>query len=190
LFFHLQSVHAGTLTFHLSQPQDKVQTQSGSEAADPISPGVSLGPHFDLGSDWSFSPELGYIYNQVETKDRYGGKPKVETFYLLYDLSYSLGYSRNYSVRGGLGTFIKRIKGPGGTVTVPNGSGTSTAYRPGDTQTSYSGSINLGFEWYFSDGDVSSFFHRYRLFSEIFVIDPLFDRKRLFTYQIGIGANL
>ncbi len=182
---------AATIALNLSQPQDKVQKQNGKEQADPISPGLSLGPHFDINETWQFAPELGYILNQVSTKDHYGGKPKIETFYLLYDFVYSLSAQGSWKLRAGIGNFIKKTKGDGGTVSVPNGtSGTSTAYKPGKTKTSYTSSVNLGTEWYFSEGTPGEFFKNYRLFGEIFTFEPLDKQKRMYTLQIGIGANI
>ncbi|MGE4134008.1 MAG: hypothetical protein AB7F86_20395 [Bdellovibrionales bacterium] len=177
------------LALTANQAQDKVQTTTGSEAADAISPGITLGPHFDIGDGFRFAPQLGYIYNQVDSNDRYGGKYRVETFYLLYDFTLNADDAGSFRPRFGVGNFIKRITGKGGTVTVPNGFGTSTSNRPGGTKESFSTTLNLGFEWDFAKSDVASFFRAYGLAFEMFLFEPLDQQRRLIQLQLALAGQ-
>ena len=132
----------------LYQADSKVQSPSGSEDSDPYSVGIAIGYDFDFYWGHLFSPQLGYIQHAVNSEDDYGSY-KMTTIYVLYDFVYKPSwFAQNMSVRYGVGNFIKKIDGDGGTVTVPNGSGTATAYRP-ESSTSHSGNFNLGLQWDF-----------------------------------------
>jgi hypothetical protein len=88
----------------------------------------------------------------------------------------------------GLGNFRKSIKGEGGTVTIPNGSGTATAYKPGKAQESYTSTLNLGADWQFSKGYGGDTINGYGLSLETFWNELLDSKKRMFTVQFGFTA--
>ncbi len=175
---------AWSVSFGIFKPDEKVQDSQGNEISDPYSPGINFGHEFQLTTDLVFSPRLGYVMNQVQTKDSYG-KYKVDTIYLLYDFLWPITMDRIWEVRFGFGTFLKRIKGEGGTVTVPNGGGTATAYRPSGTSSSYTSSINLGVDWKFSQGQMG-WFSSYGMSGEIFFMNLLDDKKRFPVYLVSL----
>jgi len=180
---------AATASLHLSQPQDDVQTSQGKSATNPISPGFSVGPQFTVTDQITFYPQLGYIRNEVKSKDHYSGKYKIETYLLLYDFLYPLNFSKTWSLRFGLATFIKKMKGSGGTVTEPNGTGTSTAYKPGKATTSYTSALNLGVDWKFSEGHSTGFFNAHSVGFEILTAQITNNEKRRMTYLLGLTAH-
>lgn len=191
VFFYFITLSPSSEAIHLglnaTQVQEKVQNRAGKEAGDPISPGIAIGHDFQIGeSALKFSPKLGYVKAQEFSGDRYAGTYETQTIYVLYDLSHPINLDQSLWSRFGIGNFIKSTKGQGGTVTIPNGGGTSLSNRPGKAQTSYSSSLNLGLDWMFSRRE--GFVKSYAMNGEIFAFE-LFDRKkRLFALQIGITA--
>lgn len=175
-------------SLHLSQPQDKVQTEAGSEASDPISPGIALGHAFRVADKYYFAPQLGYVRNEVKSDDHFGGKYQIETIYLHYDFFRPVNQSETFRAHFGLASFMKRTKGEGGTVTIPNGTGYSVAYKPGETQTSYSGAISFGADWEFYRNSGSTI-QAYSLFAQIFILEALDDRRRLPMFQLGLNTH-
>jgi hypothetical protein len=168
-----------------TQAQDKTQTQSGSEASDPIGYGIAFGHEWQMFTTTKFAPRAGYIKNEVQSKDHYSGKYKSETVYILYDFIHPLNFGNTLWFRGGIGNHIKRIKGDGGTVTIPNGGGTATAYKPGKTQQSFTSTLNLGLDWRFSQ-DFSS--TNYGLSFETFWSEIFDSKKRMFTLHLAFVA--
>lgn len=164
---------------------EKVQNRAGSEAKDPYSPFVSLGHEFELTPSWYFLPRLGYIQHKVESADHYS-KYKMETIFLLYDFAYRHSMDSNVLWKAGFGTFMKQIKGQGGTVTVPNGGGTATAYRPGTSKRSSTATWNLGFDWKFKNSMGTSE-GVFALSGEIFFFEPLEDKKRIMSALLGLS---
>lgn len=185
------SVHAYAFnaSLHMSQPQERVQTQSGGEATDPISPGIAIGHSFQILQNYYFAPQLGYIVNEVKSADHYSGKYKVETIYLHYDFVRPLNQSRTFRAHFGFANLIKKISGKGGEVTIPNGTGTGTAYRPSSSHSSYTHAFTVGSEqelYHTKNGGIIS---AYDLFGNFFIMEPLDDRRRLILVQIGISAR-
>ena len=184
LFFLYSSSLASAFDVGLGfyKPDEKVQASSGGEKPDPTSPGISIG-HLWSFSVFDFAPRFGYIKHQNNSDDSYGSY-KVETMYLLYDLSHRLEFSGPGEARinFGVGTFAKKITGEGGTVEIPNGSGTATATRPGDAKTSYTLSADLGFDYRWgSTGDTVK---GYGLQGYLFAHQPLNNKKRLYALSL------
>ncbi|MCB9091246.1 MAG: hypothetical protein H6621_10600 [Halobacteriovoraceae bacterium] len=176
-----------SLGYHKMDPN--VQSQDGSEASDPYSPTISLGHNFNAFWGMQFSPQIGYIKNKVNSGDSYGGDYKIETYYLLYDLLWnpfesSVSDSTEWVLRTGLGTYQKSIKGSGGTVTVPNGTSTTTAYRPSGSSKSYTTTLNLGIDGRFNYN--SQYIKKWGLRLESFLYSPFQKQKRTFAYLITL----
>lgn len=182
------NAHAFNTSLTATQRQEKVQTQAGKEAADPLSYGIGFGHEFQWWNSTQFAPRFGYIKNTVESNDHYSGKYKVETIYVLYDFAHPFDSDKSLWWRVGIGNFIKRIKGDGGTVTIPNGSGTATAYKPGKTQQSFTSTLNLGADWMFSKGYGADTINGYGISFETFWNEILDSKKRMFTAQLGLIA--
>lgn len=178
------SVYAIDLSLGLHQPWDKVQNKKGSEADDPISPYLAIGHVFEISEQWRFTPRLGYISHTVKSNDHYS-KYKIESFFLLYDFAWKHSFDASFFPRIGVGTFLKKVKGEGGTVTVPNGGGYSTAYRPGSSKASSTASLNLGFDWNLSSNlDLTA--GGYGVSFEAFIFEILESKKRMFTLSAGV----
>ncbi len=167
---------------------DKVQNDRGEEASDPIQPALSVGHVFDLGLGWyesiQFSPRIGYVRDLSPSGDSYG-QQRIEHLYVLYDFTTKIADST--SLRYGLGTFQKRVSGDGGPVTIPNGSGTTTAYRPADTKTSSTASTNLGLDYSWSG--IGGSFAAYRLAAELHAYQLLDSKRRWIAYQLFFGVE-
>jgi hypothetical protein len=163
------------------------QDRAGEEDSNSLSPTVSVG-HLIKYKWINFAPQLGFTKNKRESADEYGGDYSISTIYLLYDFLWSpLGLSVTdrtpLALRFGLGNFIKSIKGDGGTVSVPNGaSGTIDAYQPGESDKSYTGSLNLGFD--FNGSLLSSNWSNYGGQFELFIFSALKSEKRSTAFNL------
>ena len=159
-----------------------VQDKNGKEATNPLFPAIGVGTNFEMTSAFRFSPQLGYISHTVDSKDSYG-KYKMSTIFLLYDVLWLPKGFTNTAFRFGLGTFRKSISGKGGAVTIPNGNSTMTAYRPGKSQTSYSGTFNLGADIQFEF--LRDWFDKFGVRGEMFVFRPLSKEYRNYSFILA-----
>ncbi len=158
-----------------------VQDKNGDAVKNPLSPVLSIGGNFRLKEGLGFSPQFGFIYHTVESDDSYGDY-KMHSFFVLYDFLWvPQGYD-SFGLRFGLGTFRKTIEGEGGAVTIPNGTSTSTAYKP-ESSTSYSGTFNLGTDFNFHI--FRDWFKNFGLRFEMHVFRPLSEENRNYTYTLG-----
>ncbi len=191
--------------FHASlggfQHRNAVQDSSGSKTAASLSPNLAIGHNFFLFDGWEMSPQLGYIHHILGSDDSYGKYTSYSVF-ILFDFFYNPSWSQRLKFRYGIGNFMRSIKGEGGAVTVPNGSGFDTAYRPGSTSTSYSTSLDLGMDYYFfepSFGGASSLFSsdtgyqdgfgggvNWGLRFSLFLFEILDSDKATWSYQIAL----
>lgn len=140
LFFSLQANAAylgfgGFSAFPFSTQTD-VDGSASILAVDPV---LTLGGV--LGEFWGhkFVPEIGYSMSlgEVDGYDK-------STFYILFDLANNIG--GDFLLRYGIGWFNTSVGGDGAMITINNGSGYATAYRPGESTTSYNVTLNLGAE--------------------------------------------
>ena len=182
-FVCFQVSYAVELGLGFYNKQEKVQNSKGEEDSDPFSPMFLLGHTFNISSGYVFSPALGYIKHEVNSDDSYG-EYEVTTLALIYDLIWAPGMSASdgYSIRYGIGNFMRKTKGKGGAVTVPNGTGTATAYRPGSETTSYSTSFNIGAELFFSPLIYGLSLNGLR--GEMYWFHPFNDSKRTYAFNI------
>lgn len=163
------SVSAGVL-----KNMNTVQDRDGKETSDPAMPMVKVG----YTTESSFyglrlSPHFFWAASSRESNDSFGGDYSVRIYGFLYDLIYPL--NSNLGLRFGLGNVIKKIEGEGGAVTVPNGFSTTTAYRPGEASTSYTGTVNLGFDYIVP---TATLIKNLGLRGELLVMSPLKNDKR------------
>lgn len=144
---NLRSTNASfSASVGLLKNMNTVQDEVGEETSDPFMPMVKVG-YTSLESYLGFrlSPHFFWSMSSKESNDSYGGDYSVRIYGFLYDVIYPI--NTNMGLRFGLGNVIKSIAGEGGTVTIPNGNETATAYRPDEKSTSYSGTMNLGFDY-------------------------------------------
>lgn len=179
-FYHANAFDLGLGAHRLN---DKTQDSSGNDENDPYSMAISIGNKWEIYSPIKFAPRFGYIRQTNNTDDRYGGDYLIESFYLLCDFTYPILSMPNFNFLYGFGNFRKTITGSGGDVTVPNGSGTMTAYRPGKSSASYTLSLNLGLEYFFdwrgttvTDQGIST---------EIFIMQPFNKEKRMLAWMLS-----
>lgn len=161
------------------------QDSNGKVDDKPFSPTLSVGYNFNLfDSGFGFSPQLGYIHTKQTANDSYG-KQKVHTIFLNWDFIWISSLSDQLAFRFGLGTFIKRTKGEGGTVTIPNGTGTDEARRPGKTVSSYSSTLNLGADYNFNV-QLSDWIDDLGLRFELYTFRPLSSEYRNYAFNFGV----
>lgn len=184
--FSLPTAFAWDVSLSAYRLDDKVQDDRGDEASDSIQPALSIGHTFDMGFGWfdsiHFSPRLGYIRDLEPARDSYG-QQRIEHLYVLYDFVSPI--ATNTFLRYGFGSFLKRISGDGGSITIPNGSGTATAYRPDGTKTSATATTDLGLDYIWSDSGSAG----YRLAAELHAYQILDNKRRWLAYQLSFGAE-
>ncbi len=161
-----------------------VQDKNGKTVTNPFSPALTVGSNFKFADGIGFSPQLGFVYHTVQTDDTYG-EYKMYSLFLLYDFMWVPQDYQFFALRFGLGTFRKTITGKGGSVTVPNGTGTATAYRP-DSSTSYSSTFNLGTDFNFNWS--TEWFTNMGARFEVFAFRPLSHEYRTYTYNLAFVA--
>lgn len=160
-----------------------VQDQNGKVESKPFSPTLSIGDNFAITNDWGFSPQLGYIHTTQERRDSYGDQ-KTHSFFLNWDFITVSSWLDGLAWRIGIGNFIKRVHGKGGTVQIPNGSGTATARRPGGTVSSYSNTFDFGFDYKFGLSQ-SDWFTDLGLRFQLYVFRPLSKDNRSYAFNLG-----
>lgn len=166
-----------------------VQDKNGKEVTNPFNPTIGVGYNWQFSPTWGFSPQIGYIYDWKKSDDGYNDY-KVHTFNILYDFAWlpfdGMTGDNFFAIRMGVGTFIKKIKGEGGSVTVPNGSSTSKAYRPDETSTSYSSTLNFGADM--SLNIFKDYFQNFGIRFETYVFRPLSKEYRNYAYSLSAVA--
>ena len=182
LFFCFRS-YAWEAGLGFYKKDELVQNSSGDEAYDPYHFMFMLGHTFNLTPTIVFSPYFGYIKHNTNHNDNYGGDYEVKTWALIYDFLWApqMNVSGGYAIRYGFSNFIKKIKGKGGAVTVPNGSGYDTAYRPDEERASYTMALDLGGEFFF--GPVTQYLKATGIRGEIFFFHPLNKEKRNYAFN-------
>ena len=127
-------------------------------------------------------PEVGVIFESSEMDDEYFRG----TTYLLYNLAWE--FEKNTFLRYGLGTFIERVGGVGGSKLQNNGSSYATFYRPMSSVYSYTNSINLGIEYELTYRGLPLESTKYRplIRFESYTFSPLNSKRRAF----GISVNM
>jgi hypothetical protein len=162
------------------------QNSSGKVDDKPYSPYLSWGSHFKIAdSRFGFSPQLGYIHTNQTANDSYG-KQKIHSFFLHWDFIYAPEFLNQFAFRFGVGNFIKRTTGEDGTVTIPNGTGTATARRPGSTVNSYSNTFNFGADYNFDLNFSGAWFTDLGIRFETFIFRPLSQDYRSYAFNLGI----
>jgi hypothetical protein len=158
-----------------------VQDKNGDEEKNPFSPVFSVGSNFRISGGFGFSPQFGFIYHTVKSDDSYG-EYKMYSLFILYDFLWVPQDYDFFALRFGVGTFRKTVKGEGGSVTVPNGNSTATAYRP-ESSTSYSGTFNLGTDFNFKI--FQDWFTNFGVRFEMYAFRPLSSENRNYAYTLG-----
>lgn len=106
---------------------------------------------FAATEGWHFVPSLyfSHLTTMVDAKEtpEKGAKKNI----LFLNLPFVANATSWLDVKWGLGVFRYEIKGKGGTVTLNNGNGTATFYRPSDTRVSYNTYVLLGASFPFTD---------------------------------------
>lgn len=126
----------GYVPFGLSTQKD----EDGGNNALSFKPMIGVNTVMPIqGFNHVFLPEIGII-PQGKEADEY----KKSTLYFLLDVGYLL--SSKLVLRYGIGTFLTKISGDGQPLELPNGTETSTFYRPKEGETSWNTTLNLGLE--------------------------------------------
>lgn len=147
LIFSLNSFSSPHVSVGLFRNFDTIQDEDGLETKDPFYAMVQIGYNFAPIFGFIFSPQFIFATTSNNSNDEYGGDYSTKTYGFLYDFLYPFGTGMAF--RFGIGNIIKSTSGDGGVVTIPNGTGTATAYKPEDSK-SYTGTLNLGFETVFT----------------------------------------
>ena len=186
-FFGMTSSQANPHLFLGSHKTLKDTQDSNGKVDDkPYSPTVGFGYNFRLfDSEYGFSPMLGYIHTTQTANDSFGDQ-KIHSIFMNWDFITVSSLSSHLVYRFGIGNFIKRTSGKGGTVEIPNGAGTATARRPGKTVTSYSSTFNFGLDFKFDLGMSDSFIEDLGLRFELYTFRPLSNENRNYAFNLGL----
>lgn len=182
----LISIPTWGLDFSVLAYQSNLKTQDyyGKDKKDPVYYGASLGHRWNIDPNLVFAPHLSYIHNTQKSEDSYSDY-KIQLYHISMDFLYRISDLHQLDLRLGLGNLYRITKGQGGTVTIPNGSGTATAYRPSGTSTSQTATLNMGLEWRFTS--------QFSISTTGLVIQPMETRKRSVSYLISFtyfgGSN-
>lgn len=161
------------------------QNSKGKIEEKPFSPTLGYGYNFNLfDSGFGFSPQIGYVHTKQITNDSYG-KQKVHSVFLNWDFIWLSPLSDSLAFRFGIGNFIKRTSGEGGTVEIPNGTGTAQARRPSKTVNSYSSTFNIGADYNFDIQLFDAWIKDVGLRFELYTFRPLSKNNRNYMFNIG-----
>ncbi|MFT6071222.1 MAG: hypothetical protein ACJAT2_001494 [Bacteriovoracaceae bacterium] len=177
LLFSLPAMSSGVqVSMGVFKNMTQYQDKDAKDDRDPYLPMVDIGYNFERVWGLIFSPQFFYAFGSKQSNDSYGGDYKVKTYGLLYDFLYP--FNEGLAFRFGFGNVIKSFKGEGGEVTVPNGSGTSTAYKPEKSEKSHTGTLNLGVETTFPSDLMPMMFTYLGARAEFLISSPLKSSKR------------
>ena len=161
----------GYVPFGLSTQKD----DDGSRRTFSFEPYIFINTVIQAPYNHVFLPEFGYVFHTSTQYDDYD----KSTMFLLADLGYKL--TPNLILRYGLGVFRTSVGSDGGAVTLQNGSGTATFYKPSDSVTSYNTTWNLGIE--------NSININYALRFQFYLFEPL-SSKRDLSYSLALAYYL
>ena len=127
-------------------------------------------------------PEVGLIFDSSEMEDEY----QRSTIYILYDLAWE--WKKNIFLRYGIGTFIDKISGNGGTKSQRNGGSYMNFPKPSGEAYSYTSSINLGIEYQlkYRGGVLESPNFRPMFRIETHTFSPLSSSQRAFSISVNM----
>lgn len=117
-------------------------TSGTTSSAFDLHPYIAFNTKTPIFGSHLFFPELGYVF--PKSSHDQDSPTKRSTLYLLYNLGYPI--MEGTYLKYGLGTFITKISGQGGTVTRRNGSSSREFDVPSETVSSYNTTLNLGIE--------------------------------------------
>jgi len=105
-----------------------------------FNPYISI--HYEHPIWWGqfFKPELGFVFHSGNEDNT-----SKTTVFLRYNFAHK--FNQDISLRYGLSTFMTKIGGDGGTVTLNNGTSTADFYAPSQTVTTYFSTLDLGAEY-------------------------------------------
>ena len=143
---------------NLSQFIGRLQTnEAGDRNGLTFEPFVGAEFRIDLTPRWSLAPEFA-VGLPREGRDSNITK-------LTYWVSGSVGYSiRDYILQAGLGLFMNRVSGSGGSSELPNGTGTDSFPLPDGSATSTNLTTHIGLRYFFlPDWSAKTQLHVYNL---------------------------
>ncbi len=124
---------------------NRAQTSNqGARQTFDYNPYFSGGVHIPLTQLNYFSPELGYSFYLENAKNT-----KVDVIFLHYSFSYFI--SSHIVFRYGFTNNWYRLVGKGGTVSLSNGTGTTTFPSPSKTVISYFSTLDFGLEYIYTN---------------------------------------
>ena len=106
-----------------------------------------LTAHINWKADYKYGLRLGYTVLPRESKDG-----AVDVTQLLISPQFGVPFAGNWEWNTSVGYLQTKSKGNGGSVTLNNGTGSSTFYRPSNTVTSQVINLETGLKYYFSGG--------------------------------------
>ena len=135
--------------------------------------------HFlELNSSWTIGRDIwqariGYTLLPRETID-----DATKISHLILSTHYGIPLDADWMLRMGLGILRTESRGQGGAVVLNNGSGTSTFYRPSDSQTINQIMVEAGIAYDFNPEWTMSF---------DFLVNSILNDKRTYNFFISLS---
>ncbi len=117
-------------------------------------------------------PEFGIVFHQNNFDE-----VSKKTIFILWDIGWRA--NDRFVLRYGFGTFMTKISGKGGSITLSNGDSTMAFAAPDETQTSYNTTLNLGV-------DVALGRH-YAFKAEAFIFGMMKSTSRAISYSLAFN---
>lgn len=166
------TVGIGGLVTHAGQIQTDKDGGKNTFRFDPF---ISVDYRYNLSNTWSLRPEFGVAMPQSEEGDH-----TRTSLFLFYNVGYFI--MPKTEMQMGLGVFYSKVSSESQTVTLNNGSGTQTFYRPEGSVTSYNSTLNIGLQQYIYD--------RFSTKMDFLVMDLFSSESRTLSYLLALRYDL
>lgn len=133
---------------------------------------------WQVGQSFFFVPRL--LYTPISAE----GHDEVKTSFMMLDLDVGQAVWDNWDWTAGISYFRYTVEGPGGTVQLNNGTGTSTFARPARDVTSTTFMFNAGMTRQFDTWDLTATLY----FTEIFTSRRTLSGMVGFLYRFNLGG--
>jgi len=146
--------------------------KDGGRSTTSFHPMLTLNTNYPMFFDHFFTPQIGLVLHG----DKYD-ETKKKTVFILWDVAYS--FNSSLLLRYGFGSFLTKVGGDGGTISMPNGNSTTTFAKPDKTVTSYNTTLNLGVEYGLN--------RHYSAQFETYVFNTLDKQSREVSYSLSVN---
>lgn len=138
-------------------------------------PMMVLNGAYPLFSGHLFTPQMGLVLHRNKFDEN-----EKKTVFILMDVAYI--WHPKFILRYGIGSFLTKVGGNGGTILLDNGNDTTAFAKPDHTVTSYNTTLNFGFEFAVN--------RNYAIQTEAFAFSLFDSRARAVSYLLSVNYYL